>query len=106
MKKILLISALLTVAGIAEANAQASGSFYGGAVNRNSVSGASGAGHAAGAGFGLLASRGCWADANVGCNATPMAGYQEEPATPAVSTEDPPAAAPAAEAKPAKKAAK
>ncbi|MFT4080332.1 hypothetical protein [Rhodomicrobium lacus] len=106
MKRIVLTSVVLAVAGATEVNAQASGSFYGGAVNRSSISGASGAGHAAAAGFGLLASRGCWADANVGCNATPMAGYQEEAAAPAVSTEDPPAATPAADAKPAKKAAK
>ncbi|MBT3070212.1 hypothetical protein KKP04_04930 [Rhodomicrobium sp. Az07] len=97
MKRILLISALMTAACVAEANAQASGSFYGGAVNRNATSGASGGGHAAAAGFGLLASRGCWADANVGCNATPMAGYQEP------AEEETPAAAPAADAKKAAK---
>lgn len=87
MKKILIIG-VLAVLPLSASYGQFLGEGTGGYVARNhGPTGATGGGHAEPMGFGLLATRNCWADASVGCNATPNPPA-EPPAADAVSTED------------------
>jgi hypothetical protein len=98
VKKVIVLSAFALLPFSAASYAQFLGEGTGGYVARNNgPTGASGGGHHEPMGFGLLATRNCWQDAVVGCNATPNPPA-EEASQEAVSTEDPPKPA-----KPAKK---
>jgi hypothetical protein len=88
VKKILIIGVLAALPLGATSYGQFLGEGTGGYVARNNgPTGATGGGHHEPMGFGLLATRNCWADAVVGCNATPNPPA-EEPAAEAASTED------------------
>jgi hypothetical protein len=94
MRKILIAGVLAVLPLSSAVYGQFLGEGTGGYMARhNGPSGAMGAGHGEGMGFGLLATRSCWPDAEVGCNAIPnppAAQPVEEPA---------PAAEPAKSAK-------
>jgi hypothetical protein len=90
MKRMLLVG-VLAIAPLSAANAQFLGEGTGGYMARSSgPTGAMGGGHHEPMGFGLLATRSCWADAEVGCNAIPnppsaQPAADETPAAPAAS---------------------
>jgi|SRR5208282_461588 len=96
MKRMAILSIVAILPLGAVAYGQNLGEGTGGAVARqwNAPTGASGGGHAEPMGFSLLSTNNCWADADVGCNATPRNAFVDASAQPAASTEDPPKAAP------------
>ncbi len=72
MKKILIIGVLAALPLSSASYGQFLGEGTGGYVARSpGPSSAMGAGHAEPMGFSMLATGGCWPDAEVGCNATP-----------------------------------
>lgn len=93
MRKILILSVLAFLPLSSATYGQQLGEGTGGVAARNNgPTGASGGGHNEPMGFGLLATRGCWPDSTLGCNATPYNGYidptQEAVTTPPASAKD------------------
>jgi hypothetical protein len=79
MKKILVFGVLTVLPFSPASYGQFLGEGTGGYVARNNgPTGATGGGHHEPMGFGLLATKGCWADATVGCNATPSPPEEEQ----------------------------
>ena len=88
MRKILILSVLAFLPLSSATYGQQLGEGTGGAAARNNgPTGASGGGHNEPMGFSLLATRGCWPDSTLGCNATPYNGFIEPTQPEVVSTD-------------------